>query len=306
MYKRYKRYSKGIFQPVEPPDAPHETDVLRHMKLYGRYMECAELREKFRNLRVHPSARDLGHEKAIVASRQRASECEDILRSAFDWWDSREEQNGGQTAAHDGGGVDDVAKQSHGCKINRRGKTGQRRRKTTTRTSNAQNPPSRDSENGKGTDFQTEALFISQRIEGIQALLNEFYPLVKDICAMNNLAFDDDICFGIALELVSMTKHFPEVGIKTAPALERMRRRILDVKVPLTIGVALLKQKRASGKTSREKAEEEILCFFPKISEAPPHIREGLTVFHMYLDTNCERHFASKPSTGLVSPSRQC
>jgi len=296
MYKRYKRYSKHLFQPVERPDAPHETDVLHHMKLYGRYMECANLREKFRNLRVHPSVRDVGHEKAIVASRQRATECEDILRTAFDWWDSRvgrtEERTEGSEEI-----TDDGAPSVAGSRSYDREHKGSRRRKTQRKTTQAQGTTdrgegSKDGEGSKEMDFAMEAFFMAQRIEGIQALLREFHPLVKDICAMNNLAFDDDICFGIALELVSMTKHFPEVGIKTAPALERMRRRILDVKVPLTIGVALLKQKRATGKTARERAEEEIVSFFPKIFEAPPHIREGLTVFHMYLDTNCERHFA--------------
>ena len=80
VFKRYKRLSKNIFLPVDNADG---RDIYSLLRLYSRFSRCADLRELYRDIFVPQEERDSGHDKAIVAARQRSIECETILSTIF-------------------------------------------------------------------------------------------------------------------------------------------------------------------------------------------------------------------------------
>src|SRR5689334_22974428 len=87
LYRSYKRLSKDLFQPVSLEDHGLDCTIRSDsmntlLSLYMRYVKCAKQREEFRDMFVPPEKQDVGHEKAILAAKTRATEYRQLLDSA--------------------------------------------------------------------------------------------------------------------------------------------------------------------------------------------------------------------------------
>jgi hypothetical protein len=84
LYKRYKKRSSGLFNPVTPPENPGPEHISALLRVYAKFDSCADLRQAYRDKYVEVDRRDEGHETAIAAAQQRAAECESILKLLFE------------------------------------------------------------------------------------------------------------------------------------------------------------------------------------------------------------------------------
>jgi hypothetical protein len=288
MYRRYKRLSAGIFKPVEKPPNPAEVDVMGHLRLYGKYMECARLREIFRDRKIMPARWDTGHEKAIGASRERAAECEQILREAFDWWGreavkKRDDGSAGDNSEGDpgNGGQKEESKKP---KRQKRKRSGPKKDRT---------PKQKPEEHGDAFE-RSDVFMFAEKIRSIDLLLREFCPLVKDMCGANKFSFNDVILFEMTLELISLLGRFRGSGC-TGRVIKHIRNKTLDPRVLLNVGCYILNKHRETGLTGIDAAERELRTNFPVAATAPPRLWRQFVIYHMYMTSSFEPEFTCSP-----------
>jgi hypothetical protein len=296
MYRRYKRLSTGIFTPVKKPQSPGDIDIMGHLRLYGKFMECARLREVFRDRKVDPSFWDLGHEMAIGASRQRAAECESILKQAFDWW-GKEAQNRGNSpssSSASSSGDEKGTMEGSGTTQNaaaRKKKALKRHKRKRTKDEQGTSSSSID----KDDAFERSDVFMfAEKIRSIDLLLREFCPLVREMCQANKLSFNDVVCFEMALELISLLGRFKESGCSSR-VLKQIRTKTLDPRALLNIGCHILTKHRETGLTGIEAAEKELRENFPVAATAPPRLWKQFVIYHMYLGSRLDPEFGCPP-----------